>query len=160
MEQLWAPWRIRYIQNLPAAEPGDCFLCEKPKEANDDLNYILYRGQKNFVILNSYPYNAGHLMVAPYRQVASLEGLADEELKEHFEIVRRCLSVLRQAFKPDGFNIGINIGRVAGAGVDKHIHTHIVPRWQGDSNFMPVLSDTKVINEALTETYQKLKGKF
>ena len=157
MERLWAPWRMRYIETVPA---GGCFLCEAPKKGDDEASYILFRGQENFVILNSYPYNAGHLMVAPYREVASLEGLTDAELKEHFELVRRSVKVLKQVFKAEGFNIGINIGRIAGAGVGGHIHTHIVPRWSGDSNFMPVLGDTKVINEALSETYRKLKGKF
>ena len=157
MEQLWAPWRIKYIQMEPA---DGCLLCDKPGEDDDEKNFILYRGQKNFIIMNTYPYNAGHLMVAPYRHIAGLEELNNEELREHFEIVRRCVRVLKQVFKADGFNIGINMGRVAGAGIDKHIHSHIVPRWQGDSNFMPLLADTKVINEALSETYGRLKGKF
>ena len=157
MEQLWAPWRIKYIE---IAKQEGCILCDKPREDNDELNYILYRGQKNFIIMNSYPYNAGHLMVAPYRHVAALDELTDDELREHFEMVSRSLKVLKQVFNPDGFNIGINMGKVAGAGIDKHIHSHIVPRWLGDSNFMPVTADTKVINEALAETYQKLNGRF
>ncbi len=157
MEQIWAPWRIKYIQ---MAKIEGCILCDKPKENNDTLNYILYRGKKNFIIMNSYPYNAGHLMIAPYRHIANLEELTDEELHEHFEIVSRSIKLLKQVFKPDGFNLGINMGKVAGAGINDHIHTHIVPRWQGDTSFMPVLSDVKIINEALTETYEKLKGKF
>ena len=157
MEQIWAPWRIKYIQ---MEKPQGCILCDKPKENDDALNYILYRGKKNFIIMNCYPYNGGHLMVAPYRHIASLEELTDEELHEHFGTVRRSITVLKKVFKPDGFNTGMNIGRVAGAGIDGHIHTHIVPRWQGDTNFMPILGDTKVINEALAETYEKLKGKF
>jgi len=157
MEQLWAPWRIKYIE---IAKQEGCILCDKPREDNDELNYILYRGQKNFIIMNSYPYNAGHLMVAPYRHVAALDELTDDELREHFEMVSRSLKVLKQVFNPDGFNIGINMGKVAGAGIDKHIHSHIVPRWLGDSNFMPVTADTKVVNEALAETYQKLNGRF
>ena len=157
MEQIWAPWRIKYIQ---MAQIEGCILCDKPKENNDALNYILYRGDKNFVIMNSYPYNPGHLMIAPYRHIANLEELTDEELHEHFNIVSRSIRLLKQVFKPDGFNLGINMGKVAGAGINDHIHTHIVPRWQGDTNFMPVLSDVKVVPEALTETYEKLKGKF
>ena len=157
MEQIWAPWRIKYIQ---MAQIEGCILCDKPKENNDALNYILYRGDKNFVIMNSYPYNPGHLMIAPYRHIANLEELTDEELHEHFNIVSRSIKLLKQVFKPDGFNLGINMGKVAGAGINDHIHTHIVPRWQGDTNFMPVLSDVKVVPEALTETYEKLKGKF
>jgi len=141
-------------------KPEGCILCEKPKQSNDAQNYILYRGDKNFVILNSYPYNPGHLMVAPYRHIASLEGLTEEERHEHFEIVSRSIEVLRQVFAPGGFNIGINVGKAAGAGIEDHFHTHVVPRWQGDTNFMPVLSDVRVLPEALAETYQKLKGKF
>ena len=157
MEQVWAPWRMKYI--LMDKSKG-CFLCEKPKQDDDATSYILYRGEKNFVIMNSYPYNPGHLMVAPYRHVASLEELTSEELHEHFEIVSRSVKVLRQAFNPHGFNIGINIGRVAGVGVEGHVHTHIVPRWQGDTNFMPVVSETKVVSEAVAETYEKLRVKF
>lgn len=157
MEQIWAPWRIKYIR---MEKPKGCILCDMPKENNDIQNYILHRGEKNFVILNSYPYNPGHLMVAPYRHVANLEELTKEELHEHFEMVGRSLKVLRKVFDPAGFNIGINVGRVAGAGIDDHFHTHIVPRWQGDTNFMPVISDVRVVPEALSETYDKLKGKF
>ena len=157
MERIWAPWRIQYIQ---MEKPEECILCEKPKQNNDALNYILYRGDKNFIILNSYPYNPGHLMVAPYRHVASLEGLTEEERYEHFEIVSRGIKVLRQVFNPGGFNIGMNVGKAAGAGIDDHFHTHIVPRWQGDTNFMPVLADIRVLPEALAETYQKLKSQF
>ena len=157
MEQIWAPWRIKYILQ---EKPKGCFLCENPRQNNNALNYILYRGEKNFVIMNIYPYNPGHLMVAPYRHIASLEELTREELQEHFEIVSRSVKVLREAFSPQGFNIGINIGKVGGAGAGGHVHTHIVPRWQGDTNFMPVVSDTKIVSEALDETYNKLEGKF
>ena len=157
MKQIWAPWRIKYIQ---MGKVEGCFLCEKPRQDSDVKNYILHRGEKNFIILNNYPYNPGHLMIAPYRHVATLEELTKEELHEHFEIVSLSLKVLRQVFKPAGFNIGINMGKVAGAGLEEHVHTHIVPRWQGDTNFMPVLSDVRVVPEALAETYEKLRGKF
>ena len=157
MEQIWAPWRIQYIQ---MEKPEGCILCEKPKQNDDALNHILYRGSKNFVIMNSYPYNPGHLMVAPYRHVASLYDLADDELREHFEIVSRSVKLLKEVFNPGGFNIGINIGKVAGAGIDEHVHTHVVPRWQGDTNFMPVIAEVRVVPEALAETYKKLEGKF
>ena len=157
MELIWAPWRIEYIQ---MEKPEGCILCNQPKQNKDALNYILYRGEKNFVMLNAYPYNPGHLMIAPYRHTASLEELTDEELKEHFEIARRSTKILRQVFNPGGFNLGINLGRISGAGIDDHFHTHIVPRWQGDANFMPVIADVKVLPEALSEIYQKLKGKF
>ncbi|MEE9521069.1 MAG: HIT domain-containing protein [Dehalococcoidales bacterium] len=157
MEKIWAPWRMEYIMMEKSEE---CFLCEKPKQNNDALNHILYRGKQNFVVLNSYPYNPGHLMIAPYRHVASLEELTDEELHEHIEIVVRSLKVLRQVFNPAGFNIGANMGKVAGVGLEGHVHTHIVPRWQGDTNFMPVVADTKVVSEAVADTYKKLEGKF
>ena len=148
---------MEYIQ-MKKAE--GCILCEEPRQDSDAVNYILFRGDRNFVIMNSYPYNPGHLMIAPYRHIASLEELTDEELHEHFDIVSRSIKVLRQVFSPGGFNLGINMGKVAGVGIEAHVHTHIVPRWQGDTNFMPVISDVRVVPEALAETYQKLKDKF
>jgi len=157
MKHIWAPWRIKYIQ---MEKPKGCILCEKPRQDNDALNYILYRGEKNFVIMNSYPYNPAHLMIAPYRHIANLEELTTEELHEHFEIVTQSVKLLKQALNPEGFNIGINIGKIAGAGIVDHCHTHIVPRWPGDTNFMPVLGDVRVLPEALAETYNKLKDKF
>jgi len=157
MESIWAPWRMEYIQ---MEKPKGCILCQNPRQDNDTVNRILYRGTKNFVILNAYPYNPGHLMIAPYRHVASLEELTDDERSEHFDIVSRSIRVLRQVFNPGGFNLGVNIGKVAGAGIEDHIHTHVVPRWQGDTNCMPVIADVRVLPEALDETYQKLKGKL
>lgn len=157
MEHLWAPWRIKYIEK--GIDKG-CILCEKPSEGKDEENLILYRGEHNFIVMNLYPYNAGHLMVAPYRHTAAIDELKGEERNEHFALVSRGVSVLKKVMKPEGFNIGINSGRVAGAGVDKHIHTHIVPRWKGDTNFMPITADTSVINEALADTYKKLKKEF
>jgi ATP adenylyltransferase len=157
MKQIWAPWRIEYIQM--EKEEG-CILCQKPKQNNDAQNYILYRGDKNFVIMNKYPYNPGHLMVATYRHIANLEDLTTAELHEHFEIVSRGVRLLREVFKPQGFNIGINMGAVAGAGIADHFHTHIVPRWTGDTNFMPVAAATRVVSAALEETYRKLEGRL
>jgi len=157
MEQMWAPWRIEYIR---MCKPDGCILCDKPAEDNDAQNYILYRGDKNFVIMNSYPYNPGHLMVAPYRHVASMEELTDEERSEHFAMVSRAVGILREVFGPAGFNVGINMGAVAGAGIADHMHTHIVPRWQGDTNFMPVMSGVRVMPAALEDTYQQLAGCF
>ena len=157
MQQIWAPWRMQYIQ---MEKPKGCILCEKSAQHDDAANYILYRGDKNFVIMNIYPYNPGHLLIAPYHHAANLDDLTPEELHEHIEIVSRSVKILRQAFDPGGFNLGTNIGKVAGAGISDHVHTHIVPRWQGDVNFMPVLADTRVVPEALNETYQKLKDKF
>ncbi len=157
MEHIWAPWRIEYVR---MEKPAGCILCEKPKQDRDAPNYILYRGSRNYVIMNCYPYNPGHLMVVPYRHLDSLDKLTDDELNEHFGIVRRATRLLREVFNPGGFNIGMNLGKVAGAGIDGHLHTHIVPRWQGDTNFVPVLADVRVIPEALAETYDKLKGGF
>jgi len=154
MNYLWAPWRIQYIL---LEKPQGCILCAKPEERRDEENLILFRGERNFVILNAYPYNPGHLMVAPYRHVGSPEELTPEELNEHFLIVVRMVSLVKSSLKPQGFNIGINLGKVAGAGIEDHIHTHIVPRWDGDTNFMPVLGDTKVVPQALRDTYRRLK---
>ena len=157
MEHIWAPWRVQYIE---MDKPVECMLCQKSRENNDAKNYILHRADKNFVTMNLFPYTPGHLMIAPYRHIAKLEELTEEERQEHFEIVSRSTKLLSQVFNPGGFNIGINIGKAAGAGIEEHIHTHIVPRWLGDTNFMTVLPDIRVIPEALADTYQKLKGKF
>ncbi len=146
---------MEYI-NKAAEEPG-CFLCRKSKEDDDASNLILYRGESNFIILNVYPYNTGHLMVAPYRHVGDLSLLSDAEAREHLEMVKLGLKLLTETMSPEGFNIGMNLGKAAGAGLADHIHTHIVPRWQGDTNFMPIIADTKVLPESLTITYQKLK---
>ncbi len=157
MDLLWAPWRMQYIR---MQKPEGCFLCQNPAAADDDTFFILHRGRTSFVIMNTYPYTPGHLLVAPFRHIASFEDMTTEELLEHFELVRRCITVLREAFSPAGFNLGANLGKVAGAGLDDHVHTHIVPRWQGDNNFMPVLADTRVVHEAIADTYRQLKGRF
>ena len=157
MRKIWAPWRIEYIRS---AKGEGCIFCQKPTEKRDRQNYILFRGKKNFVMLNRYPYNPGHIMVASYRHLAAFEELTDEELFEHFDLMRKCTRALKGAYKPDGFNIGINLGRVAGAGVEGHVHTHIVPRWNGDTNFTTVVSDLRVIPQALASTYSELKGRI
>ena len=154
MEQMWAPWRIEFIDK--ADSPG-CFLCDKPKLKDDTTNYILHRGKYNFIILNSYPYNPGHLMVAPFRHVGQLEELNGEESQEHIKLIQLSITLLTKALQPGGFNVGMNLGRIAGAGLADHIHSHVVPRWQGDTNFMPVIADAKVVPEALDKTFQKLK---
>jgi ATP adenylyltransferase len=157
MDLIWAPWRIEYIR---MEKPEKCVLCGKPRDNDDEASYILFWGRLNFIILNSFPYNPGHLMVAPYRHVAALDELTGEERDEHFALVACALKALRVEFSPGGFNIGANLGRVAGAGIEDHFHSHVVPRWQGDTNCMPVIADTKIINEALAETYEKLRAKF
>jgi ATP adenylyltransferase len=157
MEQIWAPWRMQYIR---VEKPKGCFLCDEPNEDDDEANYILYRGKWNFIIMNNYPYNPGHLLIAPYHHVAHLEKLPKQALYEHTDLVTKSIKVLKNAFNPAGFNVGMNIGSVAGAGTADHIHTHIVPRWQGDTNFMPVIGGLRVIPEAVAETYRQLKAGF
>ena len=157
MEHIWAPWRIQYILD---EKPQGCILCEKPGEDKDVQNYILCRGEKNFIMLNSYPYNPGHLLVAPYRHITNLEEMAEEERNEHFRMICRSLEVLKKTFNPGGFNIGANIGKVAGAGIEDHFHSHIVPRWQGDTNYVTVLADLRVVPQALADTYKTLEGNF
>ncbi|ADC64862.1 histidine triad (HIT) protein [Ferroglobus placidus DSM 10642] len=154
MERIFAPWRIRYIE---APKYEGCIFCDFPKENRDEERLILYRGKSCFVIMNNYPYNPGHVMVAPYRHVASIEELNDDEALEMMKLSQKMVEVIKKAMNPDGFNLGINLGRVAGAGIEDHVHLHIVPRWNGDTNFMPVLADVKVIPEAIEESYKKLK---
>ncbi len=162
MERLWAPWRLQYIKNADKMNEEGCIFCDLPA-ANPDKDrehLILFRGERAFVIMNRFPYNNGHLMVVPYKHTGSLEQLSAEERLELMNLVERSVAVLSQAISPHGFNIGMNLGRIAGAGIDEHLHFHIVPRWNGDTNFMPVLADTKVISAALIETYDQLKGYF
>lgn len=138
----------------------ECIFCLLPGEGDDRKSLILYRGNKVFVIMNRYPYTNGHLMVSPIRHEGSLECLEAEEMRELFEMIKECIIILKKELHPDGFNIGMNLGRVAGAGVENHLHFHIVPRWSGDTNFMPVLADVKVMPEFLEVTYGRLKPHF
>lgn len=154
MDRLWAPWRIEYIKG---EKPTGCLFCQRAAEDRDRQNLILWRSERGFVILNRYPYTNGHLMVAPYTHVPSLEDLAPDALAELMGMVQRCVRLLRRAMRPDGFNIGINLGEAAGAGVADHVHIHVVPRWSGDTNFMPVLADVRVMPEALENTYDTLR---
>jgi ATP adenylyltransferase len=165
METIWAPWRVGYIlgegtdESTPLPEqsnPTGCIFCDKPRAGDDAAHLIVARAKYSFVILNLYPYNNGHLMVAPYRHVARLEDLPDEEIAELFLVARRCEPVLKQKLNLDGLNLGMNVGRVAGAGIDAHLHLHIVPRWSGDTNFMPVTADSKVIPQSLAAVRQTL----
>ena len=158
MQILWAPWRAKYVSG-DCKERG-CLFCEKVKEKKDEENYILFRGKHCMVMLNAYPYNNGHLMIAPYRHIASLEELKKGEAQEMMDVLFEMIKVIKEVMHPEGFNIGINLGRAGGAGIADHLHLHIVPRWVGDSNFMLTLSKTKVISEALSETYRKLKEKI
>ncbi len=161
MKQIWAPWRIEYIEQSQKAKfkgkKLDCFLCLNSGKS-DSKNLILLRGKYSFVIMNRFPYNPGHLMIAPYRHIKTIERCRTEEAEELFQLLKRCISALKIIMKPEGFNIGVNIGYVAGAGVPGHLHIHIIPRWLGDTNFMPIISEIKIINEGLHKMYRKLKG--
>lgn len=158
MRRIWSPWRLRYVSGWKKNQ--GCIFCTKaaaPPE-QDRENYLLHRGEKGIIILNLYPYNNGHFMVAPYEHTPSLEDLDAATLAALMEMVNLGIAALRRIMKPEGFNIGVNIGAAAGAGVADHIHIHAVPRWTGDTNFMPVFSETKVIPELLDATYDKLKA--
>lgn len=154
---LWAPWRMKYI--LCDEEEG-CLFCEKPKLGRDEEVYILHRTARSFVMLNKYPYNNGHLLLAPFRHLAEIEKLSKEEMLDLLSLTQQCVRVLKEELNPHGFNIGMNIGDVAGAGVKDHFHLHIVPRWQGDTSFMPVVASTSVMPQALSDSYAKLKRRF
>ena len=156
MKYLWSPWRMDYI--LSRKQKG-CFFCKKPKEKKDRKNLILFRSRYAFVMMNRFPYNNGHLLIVPKRHSFDLDQLHHEELEDLFFLLKTSTRVLKKTLKPHGFNIGINLGVVGGAG-EKHIHFHIVPRWTGDTNFMPVLGETKIIPEYLENTYHKLHSAF
>ncbi|MDD4954973.1 MAG: HIT domain-containing protein [Candidatus Omnitrophica bacterium] len=154
MDKLWAPWRITYVSNTKAK---GCIFCKAVKAKRDKNNFVVFRSAYSFAILNAFPYNNGHVMVVCKRHVASIENLTNCEILDMNKVVKKMISALRAVLKPAGFNVGINLGKVSGAGIDKHLHIHIVPRWMGDTNFMPVLSDTKIISQSLGELYKKLK---
>ena len=162
MDNLWAPWRMSYIQNIDNTEKKDegCIFCTKPSQQADRENLILYRGKYTFVLMNLFPYNNGHLMVIPYQHTADILEIPPETASELWENICWCKRALSAAFRPDAFNIGMNIGRIAGAGIDQHVHMHIVPRWNGDTNFMPVIGQTKVISQGIDETYEQLLPHF
>ncbi len=155
MQLLWRPWRMNYIAGALAGGEG-CFLCEAQAAREDEARFLVARGKRSFVILNIYPYNTGHLMVAPYRHVAELEKLDEEEGQDLFHWVVRAVAALKRAMSPHGFNVGMNLGAAAGAGLPGHLHIHVVPRWTGDTNFMPILGETKVLPELLQDTYERL----
>ncbi len=157
MERLWAPWRMAYIE---VTQPEGCVFCMRPASADEREGLLLYRGRHCFVLMNLFPYNNGHLMVAPYRHTADLPNLTPEEQAELMALTGHCVRVLTEAFRPDGFNVGMNLGRTAGAGIADHLHMHVVPRWNGDTNFMPVLGETKVLPDALFGSYDRLKAVF
>ena len=161
MQHMWSPWRSRHLdsfkQGTPAGRDGRSLFTRLLSEDQDEKNLILWRGREVFVIMNLYPYNNGHLMVVPCREVERYEDLTTTEMMEIGATVERCIRWLRHALSPEGFNVGINIGPASGAGVPTHLHVHVVPRWGGDTNFMPTIADVKVVPEAITDTYRKLR---
>jgi ATP adenylyltransferase len=155
-ERLWAPWRLAYVG---APKSDGCIFCDKPAR-DDRANYIVHRGESAFVILNAFPYNNGHLMVAPYAHVSELESLPPSCVNEMMSLCQEAIRALKQVMNPDGFNVGFNLGAAAGAGVKDHLHMHVVPRWKGDTNFMPVLADVRVIPQSLDESWELLSQAF
>lgn len=158
MDVLWAPWRMTYI--IKASKEKECIFCKAVNSSDDEANKVVYRGEHSIVVLNIYPYNTAHVMVAPKRHVPRPDLLSDEEIVDIHKTLVLTLKAIEKEYQPQGFNIGMNIGRVAGAGVEGHMHIHVVPRWLGDSNFMPVIGGTKVIPEDLGKTYRRLKEAF
>jgi ATP adenylyltransferase len=163
MDRLWSPWRSKYIESFASEtaaskQPEHCLFCRILSDPAKDIeNLVVYRGSDCFVVMNLYPYNSGHLMIVPFTHAGDLSGLSEAETAEMMQSARQCVKVLTEAFHPHGFNIGMNIGRVSGAGIEAHVHLHVVPRWNGDTNFMPVLADTRIISQALEDTYSKLR---
>lgn len=158
MKNLWAPWRIAYIQEQP--KESGCFLCNSFQSNQDEKHLIVYRGKECFCILNKYPYNSGHLMIVPNKHKPDISDLTDQEMLEIMKLTRDMKELLMAMMKPEGFNLGINLGRSAGAGLVGHFHLHIVPRWNGDTNFMPIISDVKVIPQSLEDLYKEFKKRL
>ena len=152
-QRLWAPWRLEYIKG---PSPDECIFCSKPKLGDDRTAHIVHRGEHCFAMLNAYPYNNGHLMISPYDHVPSIEELGEAALLELMTLSNESLAALRRAYAPEGFNLGINQGKVAGAGFDDHVHLHVVPRWGADTNFMPVIADARVLPQSLADSYDDI----
>lgn len=157
---MWAPWRMDYVTGGEARRSRGCVFCDLPAQGDDTAAYILLRGRLAYVIMNRYPYNNGHLMVVPYTHVASFTDLEAEAAAEVVELARRSQSVVQEAMGPHGFNLGMNQGSAAGAGIEEHLHLHLVPRWVGDTNFMPAIGDTRVMPQHLDDTYALLRAGF
>ncbi|TML37345.1 MAG: HIT domain-containing protein [Actinobacteria bacterium] len=156
-ERLWAPWRLEYIKG---PKGGECIFCVGPDSGDDRAKYVVRRGEHCFAILNKYPYNNGHLMVAPFRHVPSIEELNEAELLELMTLTQESLAALREAYQPEGFNLGVNQGKIAGAGVEDHVHMHVVPRWGADTNYMPVIGDTRVLPQSLDDSFDDITRAF
>ena len=157
MDHLWAPWRSTYIQREP--KPG-CIFCYAAQAQSDEETFVVFRGTHNFVILNRYPYTSGHLMIAPYAHASRLNQVEEASTAEMMALTRRAELILEEVYKPGGLNLGMNLGEAAGAGIEEHIHLHVLPRWRGDANFMTTVGNTRVLPEDLEETYKKLRGRF
>jgi len=157
---LFAPWRMKYVEYVAMTPKRACFFCEAARSKDDEKNFVLCRSDNALVMLNLFPYNTGHLLIAPYRHVGDVLSLSEEECIDLINLLRLSLVALRKAYNPDGFNIGINIGGISGAGLEGHVHIHVVPRWKGDTNFMPIIANTKVIPEAIKDTYRRLVKQF
>ena len=166
MEHMWSPWRSRHMTHSTTAEsvagddsgsPDESVFSRIARRDNDEADYVLWRGTHAYVLLNLYPYNNGHLLVVPYRQKSTWLGLSDEERSEMTDLVTRCMAWLTEALHPDGYNVGVNVGQAAGAGIPNHIHMHVVPRWAADTNFMPTTANTRVLPESLAQTWSKLR---
>jgi ATP adenylyltransferase len=158
--RIWAPWRLAYVSDASKDNEEECIFCAKPQEDDDEANLIVHRGERCFVILNLFPYTNGHLMIAPYEHLGRLQDLTPETTAEVMSLAQRAMAGLERTYQPHGYNVGFNQGRVAGAGFEHHIHMHVVPRWGGDTNFMPVIADTKVMPQTLEESYEALRGSF
>ena len=158
--RIWAPWRLEYVKDAAKDNEDECIFCAKPAADDDEANLIVHRGQRCFVILNLFPYTNGHLMVAPYEHISRLQDLPPETITETMTLAQRAMTGLEKTYNPHGYNVGFNQGRVAGAGFEHHIHLHVVPRWGGDTNFMPVIADTKVMPETPEQSYEALKDAF
>ncbi|MFH1874949.1 MAG: HIT domain-containing protein [Pseudomonadota bacterium] len=159
MTRIWAPWRMEFIKAL-REKKGECVFCVATQKQEDEQQFILFRGQNIFVMLNRYPYTNGHLLIMPYRHVAELKDLSAQEYQEMMSLTSQAVEIMKKELQADGFNCGFNLGRAAGAGIEDHIHMHVVPRWVGDTNFLPVLSKTRALPEYLSETYKRLVDKF
>jgi ATP adenylyltransferase len=159
-ERIWAPWRLAYVKDASKDAEEQCIFCAKPAEGDDEAALIVHRGERCFVMLNKFPYTNGHLMVAPFKHLASLPDLDAETIAELMALSQEAMRILERTYSPHGYNVGFNQGRVAGAGVEHHIHMHVVPRWGGDTNFMPVLADTRVMPQTLEQSYEALAGSF
>jgi ATP adenylyltransferase len=158
--RIWAPWRLAYVKDAAKDEAEECIFCAAPAAADDEANLIVHRGARCFVILNKFPYTNGHLMVAPYAHLATLPEVDAEAIAELMALAQQAMVALEERYSPHGYNVGFNQGRVAGAGFEHHIHMHVVPRWGGDTNYMPVLADTRVMPQTLEQSYEALLGAF